>query len=112
MTGATPLPIVIPVACPVAGEAAARGEIPGQPGGLRGNAGALAVRAPIESACRPAASIPHTAVGIILLFAAEITWTYSHRFGSREGEPMLAATPMVPPRGGSATAAARIEGAR
>ena len=60
--------IVIAVAGAAFGEEAARGEIHEQLEGMLGNQGALAVQGLIESAGRPADSVPAAAFGAVLLF--------------------------------------------
>ena len=62
--------IVISVAGLVFGEDAARGEIYGQLQGMLGSSGALAVQGLLDSARRPADSVPAAAFGVIVLFAA------------------------------------------
>ena len=60
--------IVIAVAGAAFGEEAARGEIHEQLEGMLGNQGALAVQGLLESAGRPAESVPAAAFGAVLLF--------------------------------------------
>jgi membrane protein len=60
--------IVIAVAGLVFGEEAARGEIYFRLQGMLGAPGALAVQSLLESASRPAASVPAAAFGILVLF--------------------------------------------
>ena len=62
--------IVIAVAGAVFGEEAARGEIYYQLQGLLGTAGALALRQMLESAKRPADSVPAAVFGLGVLFVA------------------------------------------
>jgi membrane protein len=62
--------IVIAVAGLVFGEEAARGEIYGQLLGLLGSNGALAVQGLLDSARRPADSVPAALFGAIVLFVA------------------------------------------
>ena len=60
--------IVIAIAGLFFGQEAARGEIYGQLHGLLGRPGALAVQGLLESASRPAASVPAAVFGVIVLF--------------------------------------------
>jgi len=60
--------IVIAVTGVVFGEEAARGEIHGQLEGMLGSQGALAVQGLIESAGKPANSVPAAVFGTVLLF--------------------------------------------
>jgi membrane protein len=62
--------IVIAVAGAVFGEEAARGEIYYQLQGMLGTTGARAVQDLLESARRPADSVPAAVIGIVLLFIA------------------------------------------
>ena len=65
--------IVIAVAGLVFGEEAARGEIYGQLQGMLGTPGARAVQGLLESARRPADSVPAAAFGVVVLFIAATT---------------------------------------
>jgi membrane protein len=65
--------IVIAVAGLVFGEEAARGEIYGQLQGMLGTPGALAVQGLLESARRPADSVPAALFGVGVLFIASTT---------------------------------------
>jgi len=62
--------IVISVAGLVFGEDAARGEIYGQLQGMLGRTGALAVQGLLDSARRPADSVPAASFGVLVLFVA------------------------------------------